>query len=95
MEYDERAEELQREADRLEHESERLKESTDQARSEWDARKSDPSGAPGAAEPEAAGPHSIDDEDPASGKAYGEKRRQEIEDVKAIDSEQDEGNDST
>ena len=109
MEHNERADELEKDAERLEHESEQLGESTDAARSEWEARKSDPTGAPGAAAPEQAGPHNIDAEDPATGEKYGERRQEEIEDLHAADegdagdsaaaengdSEQDADNDST
>jgi hypothetical protein len=95
MDDNERADELEKEAEHLEHESERLRESTEQARTDWEARKADPSGAPGAADPESSGPHNIDAEDPATGKHYGEERQQEIEDVKALDSDEDDGNDST
>ncbi|MEA2473415.1 MAG: hypothetical protein QOE06_1330 [Thermoleophilaceae bacterium] len=95
MDHNERADELEKEADRLEHESEKLAESTDQARSDWEARKSAESSAPGAADPEGAGPHHIDAEDPATGRRYGERRQQEIEDAEAADSEEDGDNDST
>ena len=79
MEHRDRADELEREAERLEQESQRLGDSMEQARSDWEARKSD-SGAPGAADPESAGPHHIDAEDPATGKRYGqEDRSEEIE----------------
>jgi hypothetical protein len=87
MEYDERADELEQEAERLEHESKRLGQRTDEARSEWESKKSDASGAPGAASEEAAGPHNVDDPDPASGRKYGEERRTELEDATAPDSE--------
>jgi hypothetical protein len=89
MEYDERADELEKEADRLEHDSKRLREDTDQARTEWDAAKSDPSKAPGAQSEDAAGPHNIDAEDPATGRKYGEERQAELEDARAADSEDD------
>jgi hypothetical protein len=103
MEHNERADELEQEAEHLEHESEELDESTEQARSDWEARKSDASSAPGAVDPEAAGPHNIDAEDPATGEKYGERRQEELEDVQAADSEgeddgdagEDAGNDST
>ncbi|MDQ3934076.1 MAG: hypothetical protein M3340_05530 [Actinomycetota bacterium] len=87
MEYDERADELEQEAERLEHESKRLDERTEGARSEWESRKSDPSGAPGATSEEAAGPHNVDDPDPATGRNYGDERRAEIEDAEAADAE--------
>jgi hypothetical protein len=110
MDHNERADELEKEAERLEQESEKLGESTDEARSDWEARKSDPSGAPGAVGPEASGPHHIDAEDPATGRKYGERRQEEIDDLHAADSEgeddesedandgdsgEDAGNDST
>jgi hypothetical protein len=87
MDHNERADELEKEAERLEHESEKLGESTDQARSDWEARKADPSSAPGAAGPEGSGPHNIDAEDPATGRKYGERRQDEIDDVRAADSD--------
>lgn len=89
MEYDERADELEKEADRLEHDSERLARETRQARTEWEAAKSDPSTAPGAQSEEAAGPHNIDTEDPATGRKYGEERKAELDDARAADSEDD------
>ena len=61
------------------------------ARSDWDARKSDPSKAPGAADPEGAGPHNIDAEDPATGENYGEQRQQEIDDLHAEESQAEDG----
>ena len=91
MEYDERADELEKEVDRLEHESEDLGQRTDQAKSEWESAKSDPSKAPGAQDPEASGPHQIDTEDPATGKKYGEQRKEELEDALAEDSEETNG----
>ena len=91
MEYDERADELDKEADRLEHESKRLGQDTEQAKSEWESAKSDPSKAPGAQDPEATGPHHIDAEDPATGKRYGEVRKEELEDARAEGSEETSG----
>ena len=93
MDHNERADELEKEAERLERESEKLGESTDQARSDWEARKADPSSAPGAAAPEDSGPHNIDAEDPATGRKYGEQRQEEMDDARAADSEGD-GDDS-
>ena len=92
MEYDERASELEKEADRLEHESKRVEEEIGQARSEWEARKSDTQ-TPGATSPEAAGPHNIDAEDPATGRRYGqEERREEFEAAERADADSaDEG----
>ncbi len=87
MEYDERADELEKEADRLEHESKRLDEDTGQARTEWEATKSDPSAAPGAQSEEAAGPHNVESEDPATGRKYGEEREAELDDAREADSE--------
>lgn len=87
MEYDERADELEKEIDRLEQESERLGEDAKQARSEWEAAKSDPSKAPGAQSEEAAGPHNIDSADPATRRKYGEERQAELEDAREADSE--------
>ena len=87
MEYDERADELLKEADKLEHESNRLAERTEQTKTEWEAKKSDPSGAPGAADAEATGPHNLEDEDPATGRNYGEERQAELEDAEEADAE--------
>lgn len=95
MDHNERADELEGEIDRLEHESKKAGESAEQARSDWEAKKSEPTKAPGAADPEASGPHHIESEDPATGEPYGERRRQEIEDAKEIDSEEESDNDST
>jgi hypothetical protein len=89
MEYDERADELEKEADRLEHESKRLEQDTQEARTEWESAKSDPSAAPGAQSEDAAGPHNIDTEDPATGRKYGEEREAEFDDALAADSEDD------
>ena len=91
MEYDERANELEKEIDRLEHESKRLGDRTDEARNQWEAAKSDPSKAPGAQDADSTGPHNIDEPDPASGRNYGEVRRQELEDVREADSENEDG----
>ena len=89
MEYDERADELEREADRLEHESKRVDEKIGATRDEWDAKKSD-SQAPGAVGPEASGPHNIDAED-AKGHNYGqEERTEEFEAVQDEDADSDE-----
>jgi hypothetical protein len=91
MEYDERADELDKEAERLEHESKQLGQRTEQARSEWESAKSDPTKAPGAQAPEATGPHNLDAEDPATGRKYGDLRKDELEDAQAADSEEDSG----
>ena len=103
MEHRERADEVEKDIDRLEQESEQLGENTAQARSEWEAAKSDPSKAPGATTPESSGPHHIDAEDPATGEKYGDRRGEEIDEVRAEDAEaaedddpqQDGDNDST
>lgn len=87
MEYDERADELEEEIDKLEHESKRLGQDTDEARQRWEGAKSDPSGAPGAQSAEAAGPHNIEDDDPATGRKYGEERKAEMEDAEAPEEE--------
>jgi hypothetical protein len=91
MEYDERADELEKEAERLEHESKRLGKRTDEARSQWESAVSDPSGAPGAQSAESSGPHHIDEPDPATGRKYGEVRQQEIEDAREADAEDEDG----
>lgn len=41
MEYDERAEELEREADKMEQESERVKGRVDEARNDWESKEAD------------------------------------------------------
>jgi hypothetical protein len=41
MEYDERAEQLEREADKMEQESERVKGRVDDARSDWESKQAD------------------------------------------------------
>ena len=87
MEYDERADEVEKEIDKLEHESKRLGQDTDEARTEWEAAKSDPSKAPGAQSEEGAGAHNIDAEDPATGRKYGEERKAELDDARAADEE--------
>jgi hypothetical protein len=79
MEYDERADELEREADRLEHESKKLEEEIREGKSDWEGKQSG-SQAPGAVDAEGAGPHNIEDPDPATGRRYGqEDRREEFE----------------
>jgi hypothetical protein len=90
MDHNERADELEKEVERLEHESEKLGQSAEQARSDWEAKKSDPSKAPGAADAEGSGPHNIDAEDPATGRKYGERRQQEMEDLRAAEEEDSE-----
>ena len=78
MEHHDRADELEREADRAGEQSERLEQEVDQARDDWEARKSDEA-APGAVEAEAAGPHNIDADDPATGESKGDERQEEVE----------------
>ena len=86
MEHDERADEVEADIERLEDESKQLGGEIEQTRSEWEARKSDPSQAPGATDAEAAGPHNIDAEDPATGHSYGqEERTEELESAEAED----------
>lgn len=89
MEYDERADELEKEVERLEHESKTLEKNTNEARNRWESAKSDPTKAPGAQSPESTGPHHIDEPDPATGRKYGEVRQQEIEDARAADGDAD------
>jgi hypothetical protein len=96
MEHQERADELEREAEGLGEASDRLKDDVEEAGSDWEAHKSDTS-VPGAAEPEAAGPHHLDSEDPATGDRKGEERDAEREEVlrrdaeREMESEQDDG----
>jgi hypothetical protein len=90
MEHDERSDEVEGEIERLERESKELEGEIEQTRSEWEARKSDTSQAPGATDPEAAGPHNVDSEDPATGRKYGEKERsEEFESAQEEDAEAD------
>lgn len=90
MEYDERADELEEQAEELEEESKRLGGRIGAARTDWEAKKSDTQ-APGAQSAEAAGPHNLDSEDPATGRKYGqEDRREELESALAADEADDE-----
>jgi hypothetical protein len=94
MEHRERADEVEREIDRLEHESEQLSQRTEEAKSEWEAAKSDPSKAPGATDAESSGPHHIDAEDPATGRKYGERRQEELDEALAAEAGDAEDGDS-
>ena len=89
MEHHERADELEREADHEEERSERLERELEDARSDWEAKKSDES-APGAVEEEGAGPHNIDEEDPATGEAKGDDRQEEVEEAARASAEREE-----
>jgi hypothetical protein len=84
MEYDERADELEKDADKLEHEAEETERRAEQTASEWESAKS-ASDVPGAVDEEAAGPHNIDEEDPATGRRYGEERQAELDDAREQD----------
>ena len=88
MEHHDRADELEQEADHAGEASERLEQDVEDARSDWEAKKSDES-APGAVEPEAAGPHNLDAEDPATGEQRGEERQEELEAAAEADAERD------
>jgi hypothetical protein len=88
MEHTERSEELQHEADGLEEQSDRLGSEIEETGSDWEAKKSD-TAVPGAASEEAAGPHNIDAEDPATGERKGEEREAERDDVLREDAEQE------
>lgn len=88
MEYEERADELEREADGLEEASGGLKDDIEEAGSDWEARKSDTS-VPGAADPEAAGAHHLDAEDPASGERKGDEREEERDEALRTDAERE------
>jgi hypothetical protein len=90
VDHQERADEVEKEIERLEHESKRLGQRTNEVRNEWESAKSEPTKAPGAQGPDSTGPHHIDDPDPATGRKYGEVRKEELEDARAADAE-DEG----
>lgn len=63
MEYDERAEQLEREADKMEQESERVKGRIDETRSDWESKEADQQ-VPGAqADPLAKEDREDDEED--------------------------------
>jgi hypothetical protein len=80
MEYDERADELEKEAEKLEHEAKEIEQRAEQTGSEWESAKS-AGDVPGAADEESAGPHNVEDEDPATGRRYGEERQAELDDA--------------
>ncbi|MEA2368736.1 MAG: hypothetical protein QOG41_1932 [Thermoleophilaceae bacterium] len=86
MEHQDRADELEREADGAAEASERLEEDVEEARSDWEARKSDQS-TPGAADPEATGPHHLEGDDPAAGESKRDERQAEVEDAAQADAE--------
>jgi hypothetical protein len=88
MEHHDRADELEQEADRAGEASERLEQEVEDARSDWDAKKSDER-APGAVEEEAAGPHNLDSEDPATGERRGEERQEELEQAAQAEAERE------
>ncbi|MBV9213826.1 MAG: hypothetical protein JOZ25_09305 [Actinobacteria bacterium] len=88
MEYDEQADEMERQAGSLEEASGGLKDDIEEAGSDWEARKSDTS-VPGAADAEAAGPHNLEAEDPATGERKGEERAAERDDALRSDAERD------
>jgi len=89
MEHHERADELEEEAGGAAEASERLERDIEEARSDWDAKKSDQS-APGAAEPQASGPHQLDEEDPVTGEAKGDDRQSELEEAARSEAEDEE-----
>ena len=78
MEHDERADELERETDKAQQASDQLEQEIDDVRSDWEAKKSG-EGTPGAVDEEAAGPHALDAEDPATGESKGDERQAEVE----------------
>jgi hypothetical protein len=94
MEHQDRADELEREADAAGEASERLEEEVDQARSDWEAKKSDQS-TPGATDAEAAGPHQLEGEDPATGEQKGEERQDELEDAAQAEAENEDDSGET
>ncbi len=63
MEYEQRADELDREADDLGHQSEQLQSEIDRSRSDWKRKKSE-EGMPGALDEEDAAPGGARVEDP-------------------------------
>jgi len=89
MEHHERADELEEEAGGAAEASERLERDIEEARSDWEAKKSDQS-APGAVEPEASGPHQLDEEDPVTGEAKGEDRQSELQEAARSEAEDEE-----
>jgi hypothetical protein len=86
MEHRDRADDLEREADAAGEASERLEGEIEDARSDWEAKKSD-QGTPGAVDEEAAGPHNLEGEDPATGEQKGEERQSELEDAAQAEAE--------
>ena len=86
MEHEERADELERDADDAEEVKDRLGQDIEDTRSDWEGKKSS-TGAPGATDPESAGPHHIDEEDPASEEPKGEEREAERKEAREIDAE--------
>ena len=88
MEHQDRADEMEEQADRLEEASGGLKDDIDEAESDWESRKSDTS-VPGAADPEAAGPHNVDDEDPVTGERKGDERTDERDEALRRDAERE------
>jgi hypothetical protein len=92
VENDEQAQRLEEQGDAMEGASEQLGKRIDQAREDWESKKSG-TGAPGAVSPEAAGPHNLDAEDPATGERKGEEREDEREEALqgGTEPEQDEG----
>jgi hypothetical protein len=88
MEHHERADELEQEAAHAGEASERLEQEVEDARSDWDAKKSDQS-VPGAVESEAAGPHNLEGEDPATGETKADERQEEVEAAAQADAERE------
>lgn len=88
MEHHDQADDLEKEADRLEEASDGLKGDIEDAGSEWESRKSDTS-VPGAADPEAAGAHNLDAEDPVTGEPKGEERADERDEALRGDAERE------
>jgi hypothetical protein len=88
MEHHDRADELEQEADHAEEASERVEQEVEDARTDWDAKKSDQS-VPGAADAEAAGPHNLEGDDPATGESKAEERQEELEAAAQSDAERD------
>jgi hypothetical protein len=88
MEHHERADEMEEQADSMEEASSGLKEDIEEAGSDWESRKSDTS-VPGAADPEDAGPHNVDSEDPVSGERKGDERADERDEALRRDAERE------
>ena len=94
MDHHDRADELEREAEAAGEASEKLEQDLEEARSDWEAKKSDQS-TPGAVDAEAAGPHHLKGEDPATGDEKSEERQAEVEDAAQSEAEAEDDSEET